>query len=101
MESKALTKQKKLDKQNISNKDSGADKETIAPTKPDIDRQPPPTPVEKTTTLYLSADDSNSQASPVVVRSRIQQGRHVDPGLIRTYEFLNYYTFHYPPAKKK
>jgi Ca-activated chloride channel homolog len=53
-----------------------------------------------TKTLYLSADDSNSQASPIVVRNRIRQGRMVDPSLVRTYEFLNYYTFLYAPAKK-
>jgi Ca-activated chloride channel homolog len=51
-------------------------------------------------TLYLSADDSNSQASAVIVRNRIAQGRYVDPTMVRTYEFLNYYTFLYPPAEK-
>jgi len=46
---------------------------------------------------YLSADDSNSMASPVVARKLIQSGRWVPPELIRTYEFLNYFDFHYEP----
>ncbi|MCB9752310.1 MAG: von Willebrand factor type A domain-containing protein [Myxococcales bacterium] len=51
-------------------------------------------------TRYLSADDSNSQASPVLVRQAIKSGRYVDPSLVRTYEFLNYYSFDYePPAQ--
>lgn len=53
---------------------------------------------ERETVLYLSADDSNSQASPVVVRKYINAGRYVEPSMIRTYEFLNYYSFVYPPA---
>ncbi|MDF1664180.1 MAG: VWA domain-containing protein [Planctomycetota bacterium] len=53
-----------------------------------------------TRTLYLSADDSNSQASPVVARNRILQGRFVDAKSVRAYEFLNYYTFLYPPAER-
>ena len=50
--------------------------------------------------LYLSADDSNSQASPVIVRRMINEGRWVQPKVIRTYEFLNYYDFNYPSASK-
>ncbi len=46
-------------------------------------------------TRYLSADDSNSQASPVLVRQAINAGRYVDPSLVRTYEFLNYHSFEY------
>jgi Ca-activated chloride channel family protein len=42
--------------------------------------------------LYLSADDSNSMASPAIARRIIHQQAGVVPaGLIRTYEFLNYY----------
>ncbi len=44
---------------------------------------------------FLSADDSNSQASPVLVRQAIAAGKYVDPSLIRTYEFLNYHQFDY------
>ena len=99
LEGKALAKNKPADKQDVSSKDRGVDKE-MDNTASKPKKKPQPTLEEKTTTLYLSADDSNSQASPVVARSRIQQGRYVDPGLIRTYEFLNYYSFNYPPAKK-
>lgn len=53
------------------------------------------------TVRYLSADDSNSQASPVIARKMIMEGRYVQPAVIRTYEFLNYYTFSYaPPADR-
>ncbi len=48
------------------------------------------------TVKYLSADDSNSMASPVVVRKMVKAGRYVQPSLVRTYEFLNYYHFDYP-----
>jgi Ca-activated chloride channel homolog len=43
--------------------------------------------------LFLSADDSNSMASPVIVRSLIRRHQPIDPYLVRTYEFLNYYRF--------
>lgn len=49
-------------------------------------------------TLYLSADDSNSMASPVLARQIIQNGGKPWPGSIRTYEFLNYYNVVYQPA---
>jgi Ca-activated chloride channel homolog len=42
--------------------------------------------------LYLSTDDSNSMASPAIARRIIKsQGGIVPGGLVRTYEFLNYY----------
>ena len=47
------------------------------------------------TVMYLSADDSNSQASPVVARGIILQGGLVPRGKIRTYEFTNYYSINY------
>ena len=49
------------------------------------------------TTLYLSADDSNSQAAPALARQLIEQGAQIH-GNMRTYEFLNYYDFYYPDA---
>jgi hypothetical protein len=42
--------------------------------------------------LYMSNDDSNSQASPVIVRRLIQEGQVVWPERVRIHEFLNYYT---------
>jgi len=49
------------------------------------------------TTLYLSADDSNSMAAPALARQLIEQGTAIRGGM-RPYEFLNYYDFYYPPA---
>ncbi|WP_437682140.1 vWA domain-containing protein [Sorangium sp. So ce131] len=51
-------------------------------------------------TLYLSSDDSNSMASPVIVRRQIERGAvWVDPYVIRTHEFLNYYRYSFAPAE--
>lgn len=49
--------------------------------------------------LYISADDSNSMASPVHAREALRLGAYALPP-IRTYEFLNYYDIAYtaPPA---
>ncbi len=52
---------------------------------------------ENSLTYYLSSDDSNSMASPVLARSLIRAGHKVDANIIRIYEFLNYYSFDYPP----
>ncbi|HWB82427.1 MAG TPA: von Willebrand factor type A domain-containing protein [Nannocystaceae bacterium] len=41
--------------------------------------------------LYMSNDDSNSQASPALVRRTIREGRLVDRTRVRIHEFLNYY----------
>jgi len=48
--------------------------------------------------LYLSADDSNSQASPIVARWIIGEGRIVPWSVVRVHEFLNYYDINYPAA---
>jgi len=42
--------------------------------------------------LYMSNDDSNSQASPTIVRRLIREGHVVQPSAVRIHEFLNYYT---------
>jgi Ca-activated chloride channel family protein len=44
--------------------------------------------------LYLSADDSNSMASPAEAREAIRAGQQ--PQSVRTYEFLNYYDIDLP-----
>lgn len=67
------------------------------PATPEPDRAGERTAAAAPTVRYLSADDSNSQASPVVARRMIREGRYVQPSTVRTYEFLNYYTFSYPP----
>lgn len=46
--------------------------------------------------LYLSADDSNSMASPAIARAVLNGGSLPSPDLIRTYEFTNYYSFDFP-----
>ena len=48
--------------------------------------------------LYMSADDSNSMASPGHVREMINIGFEPIPEKIRTYEFLNYYRIGYAAA---
>ncbi|MBW2454381.1 MAG: VWA domain-containing protein [Deltaproteobacteria bacterium] len=47
--------------------------------------------------LYISADDSNSMASPGHAREALNSGQAPLLG-IRTYEFLNYYNIEYPAA---
>ncbi len=48
-------------------------------------------------TLYLSADDSNSMAAPVIARRQILEGDGFpNRSYLRTYEFLNYYNVRYP-----
>lgn len=51
-------------------------------------------------TLYMSADDSNSQAQPVLARHQVLTlGQpNLDAAHPREYEYLNYYTFDYAPA---
>jgi len=41
--------------------------------------------------LYMSNDDSNSQASPILARRTISEGFVFDASLVRIHEFLNYY----------
>ena len=53
---------------------------------------------DKPVILYLSADDSNSMASPVHVRELVGLGIPPYPTEVRTYEFLNYYNVAYPAA---
>ena len=63
----------------------------------DTDTEVDPCDTVNEVVLYLSADDSNSMASPVEARSVILSGaRYMNS--VRTYEFLNYYTFDNAPA---
>lgn len=55
-------------------------------------------PVEEPQVLFLSADDSNSQASPVIARWMIRSGMQVPWQIVRTYEFTNYYDLTYEAA---
>jgi len=45
--------------------------------------------------LYMSNDDSNSQASPILARRRIREGMVIFPDQVRIHEFLNYYDLSY------
>ena len=50
--------------------------------------------------LYISPDDSNSMASPVLARLAVLEDWHRLTNVpIRTWEFFNYYTFDYPAAE--
>jgi Ca-activated chloride channel family protein len=61
--------------------------ERVQPLCEDVDLETP-------RVLYLSADDSNSMASPVIVRRLIEEGATTVPAhYVRTYEFLNYAQF--------
>lgn len=61
------------------------------PTCDDLDKTQPEV-------LYLSADDSNSMASPAIARRLIRTGGYIPASIIRTYEFLNYYNVPFEPA---
>jgi len=64
-----------------------------APPKPPVAAECPATadPI----VLYMSNDDSNSQASPTYARRIIHEGGVVDPFRVRIHEFLNYYDLSY------
>jgi len=51
--------------------------------------------------LYLSPDDSNSMSSPVQVREQVinKGGSTTGSAALRPWEFMNYYSFDYPPAE--
>jgi len=49
--------------------------------------------------VYLSADDSNSMASPAHCRDLLSLGIEPRPSQVRTYEFLNYYKIQYTPPE--
>lgn len=66
--------------------------ETLDPSKDDLPACASGLP---TVPFYLSSDDSNSMASPVLAREHLAAGLAPDPAQIRTYEFLNYYNVHY------
>ncbi len=55
-------------------------------------------PSREPVTLYLSADDSNSMASPAIARRMIRMRQRVPAEIVRTYEFLNYYNVPYEAA---
>lgn len=68
----------------------------ITGTVPDGNRQLFCDNLQGTTTQWLSADDSNSMASPARARELIGLGLMPQPLEIRPWEFLNYYDIDYP-----
>jgi len=87
------------DSDSDSDGDSDGDGDVVPDDEPeqDTDTETEECDTENEVVLYLSADDSNSMASPVLARRQILNGALVGTS-IRTYEFLNYYTFGYEPA---
>lgn len=71
----------------------------VAP--PSREERPEPTPAcdqlddSKPLVLYVSADDSNSMASPTLARAWMAEGVAPPPETLRTFEFLNYFTIPY------
>ncbi|MBX2802882.1 MAG: VWA domain-containing protein [Myxococcales bacterium] len=48
--------------------------------------------------LWMSPDDSNSMSSPVQVREEVLATGIVRHAPVRIHEFMNYYSYDYPPA---
>lgn len=85
-----------------SDEDWGGDTGAPSDTEPDTDTATDPTcddAVDADLTLYLSADDSNSQAAPVLARAKLEDGG-APSGRQRLWEYLNYYSFDYAPAEE-
>jgi Ca-activated chloride channel family protein len=80
-----------------SDADTDADGDSDADTDADTETMDLNCDPEAQYTYWLSADDSNSMASPAIVRRQIQAGSLVTAE-IRTFEFLNYYDFDYAAA---
>jgi len=83
--------------------DAGPDyDEEIIPEDPSETEPPPDEEPEcnhdEEVVLYLSADDSNSMAGPVLARAMIQRGMRMSYP-VRIYEYLNYYNFDYQAAE--
>jgi len=91
-EGAALDTANTADSEAISPKDTG-DTAVDSPDTADSasDAAPVCNPAQQIT-YWLSADDSNSMASPVIARNQIKGGNWVSTA-IRPWEFLNYYRF--------
>ncbi len=88
-----------LSDENIGSKAGGNGQEKAAALAPMLDGLGACTPVAPTVKFFMSADDSNSMASPVIARELLNSGEAPHKDQIRTHEFLNYYNVHYdlPP----
>lgn len=95
---KAESKKEAVADQKVAaNKPAPQPKPAEPATRPAPQEEPFPT---EPTTKYLSADDSNSMASPAIARRLIRARKYVPPDFVRSYEFLNYYTFNFPPPQQ-
>jgi len=75
---------------------ASSDPDALAGRQPSTHAPAPECPAAKDPAVfYMSNDDSNSQASPVLARHAIMQGYIVDPYRVRIHEFLNYYDLSY------
>jgi len=56
---------------------------------------------EEAVTYFMSADDSASQAQPMLAQDQIERGfcQYLQGYAPREYEYLNYYSFDYSPAE--
>lgn len=82
----------------------GDDDDDATPPDPDEDPEAIDPPAECDTSeevsLFLSPDDSNSMSSPVQAREAALDGFSALTAVpIRPWEFMNYYSFDYPPAE--
>lgn len=78
------------------NQSGGNGSDTDPKTSGDISAPEPECPnLVPPVTFFMSADDSNSMASPAIARELLNQGLAPNPAQIRTYEFLNYYDARY------
>ena len=72
--------------------------DALASLPPVVDQDEPSCPSEQEpVVMYMSNDDSNSQASPILARRYISEGLTVPKSAIRIHEFLNYYDFNAEP----
>ncbi|HEY3449654.1 MAG TPA: VWA domain-containing protein [Myxococcales bacterium] len=95
----AAKKEQAADKAVAANKPAPKPQQKPAEPPPRPAPQEEPFPTEPTT-KYLSADDSNSMASPAIARRLIRARKYVHPDFVRSYEFLNYYSFNFPAPQQ-
>lgn len=81
--------------------DDGGEDGAPLPEDPEFEEPPEECNDAEEVTLYLSPDDSNSMSSPVQAREAILSNfSNLSEIGLRTWEFLNYYSFDYaPPAE--
>ena len=81
--------------------DEGGDDGPVPPPEdPEVEPPVEECDASEDVTLFLSPDDSNSMSSPVQAREAVLNNFGSLSGIgLRTWEFLNYYTFDYAPPQ--